>query len=428
MNETLTIGIAGLGTVGSGVIRLLQENATLIAKRSGRPIQVVAVNARTKSKDRGISLDGIEWVDCAVKLASHPGISVFIELIGGEAGTAKKAVETAIAAGKHIVTANKALLAVHGNEIAEIAEQAGVTLRFEAAVAGGIPVVKALTENLAGDRIRRIIGVMNGTCNYILTQMENTGQSYESIFTQAMDLGYLEADPNLDVGGIDAGHKLALLAAIAFGNRVNFSGMKIEGIQRISSSDIELAKDMGYRVKLLCIARMSDEGLEQRTEPCLIPAKSSIGQIENATNIVVLEGEASGPIVLCGAGAGQGPTATSVISDIIDIARGRRISTFGQPATTLKPAPIAKDVADSSYYIRLLLRDQPGALAKIASAFGNAGVSINRMRQYGQQSECATVLIVTHNTSCAQLNQSLNSIRTTNLSYSEPVAIRIEDA
>ena len=428
MKEPLSIGVAGLGTVGAGVIRLLQDNADLITERAGRTIRVAAVSARNRGKDRGVSLSGIQWIDNAVELARHPEIGVFVELIGGEEGAAKDAVAAAIDCGKHVVTANKALLAVHGNEIAHAAEDGGVTLRFEAAVAGGIPVVKSLTESLAGDRIGRILGVMNGTCNYILTRMENAGKSYDEIFAEAMELGYLEADPNLDVGGIDAGHKLALLASIAFGNRVDFDGMEIEGIQRISISDIELAGDMGYRVKLLCVARMCEEGLEQRTQPCLVPADSPLGQIENATNIVVLEGEASGPIFLRGAGAGQGPTASAVLGDIIDIARGRSISTFGQPASSLKSVRSVRVAVNVAYYVRLLLVDQPGVLAKIAAAFGDAGISINRMRQYGHADEGAPVLIVTHRTSRAQLDRSLEAIRETGLSLSDPVAIRIEEA
>ncbi len=428
MSEPLAIGVAGLGTVGAGVIRLLRDNADLIAQRSGRPIRVAAVSARSKARDRGVPLSGIDWANDAAALARHPEIGVFVELIGGEDGPAKDAVEAAIDSGRHVVTANKALLAVHGNEIAQAAENAGVTLRFEAAVAGGIPVVKSLTESLAGDRIRRILGVMNGTCNYILTRMESTGRSYDEVFAEAMKLGYLEADPDLDVGGIDAGHKLALLASIAFGSRVDFRGMDIEGIKRISISDIELAKDMGYRVKLLCVARMSDRGLEQRTQPCLVPADSPLGQVEDAANIVVLEGEAAGPVFLRGAGAGQGPTAAAVLGDIIDIARGRMISTFGQPASTLKPARSIRSATDVAYYIRLLLVDQPGVLARIAAAFGDAGVSISRMRQHGRADDGAPVLIVTHRTSRSNLDRSLDSIRATGLSLSEPVAIRIEEA
>ena len=427
MGEAIAIGVAGLGTVGAGVVRMLQDNSGLIAERADRPIRIAAVCARAKTKDRGLNLEGIEWTDDPIALARHPDIRIFVELMGGGDGPARQSVEAAIAAGKDVVTANKALLAVRGNEIAAASEAAGVTLRFEAAVAGGIPVVKSLTESLAGDRVLRVMGVMNGTCNYILTRMESTGKSYDEVFAEAMSLGYLEADPTLDVGGIDAGHKLSLLASIAYGTRVDFAGMEIEGIERISISDIEQAGDMGYRVKLLCVARMSDQGLEQRTQPCLVPSTSPLGQVEDATNIVVLEGEAAGPIFLRGAGAGQGPTASAVLGDIIDIARGRKISTFGQPATSLKAAKSVRAAATVPYYVRLLLVDQPGVLARIAAGFGDAGVSINRMRQYGHADNAAPVLIVTHRTSRRQLDRALAAIRATGLSLSDPVAIRIEE-
>ena len=429
MKKSLSIGVAGLGTVGAGVVRLLQQNAELIAKRAGQPIHIFAVNARDRGKERDFSFDGIKWVQDAVELATHDDIDVFVELIGGKDGIAKVAVEKAIESGKHVVTANKALLATHGQEIAEAAEAAGVTLRFEAAVAGGIPVVKALTESFAGDQIRQVLGVMNGTCNYILTRMESSGKDYEEIFNEATELGYLEADPNLDVGGIDAGHKLALLASIAFGSRVDFNGMDIEGIGDVTLEDIKLAGHMGYRIKLLCIARMSEKGLEQRTKPCLVPTESPLGQIENATNIVVLEGAETGQIFLQGAGAGQGPTASAVLGDLVDIARGRKISTFGQSASSLLEAQPIRAGPDVAYYVRLRILDEPGVLAKIAAAFGDAGVSIHRVRQYGDTVEKvgANLLIVTHRTSREQINRSLATVRQTGLSIKPIVAIRIEN-
>lgn len=429
MKKSLSIGVAGLGTVGTGVVRLLQQNAELIAKRAGQPIHIFAVNARDQSKERDFSFDGIRWIQDAVELATHDDIDVFVELIGGKGGIAKVAVEKAIESGKHVVTANKALLAIHGQKIAEAAEAAGVNLRFEAAVAGGIPVVKALTESLAGDQIRQVLGVMNGTCNYILTRMESSGKDYEDIFKEATELGYLEADPNLDVGGIDAGHKLALLASIAFGSRVDFNGMDIEGIGDVTLEDIKLAGDMGYRIKLLCVARMSEKGLEQRTKPCLVPAESPLGQIENATNIVVLEGVETGQIFLQGAGAGQGPTASAVLGDLVDIARGRKISTFGQSASSLLEAQPIRSGPDVAYYVRLRILDEPGVLAKIAAAFGDAGVSIHRVRQYGDTVDKvgANLLIVTHRTSRERIDQSLAAVRQTGLSIKPIVAIRIEN-
>jgi homoserine dehydrogenase len=359
-------------------------------------------------------------------LATRKDVDVFGELMGGSDGPALDATRAAIAAGKDVVTANKAMLAIHGQELAETAETAGHVIRFEAAVAGGIPVVKALTEGLAGNRIKRVMGVMNGTCNYILTRMESSGLPYADVFDEAAQLGYLEADPNLDVGGIDAGHKLALLASVAFGTKVSFDAVELEGIQRISIDDIRQAADMGFKIKLLGVAQMTGRGLEQRMSPCLVPDDSPLGQLQGGTNMVVLEGDSVGQIVLRGAGAGMGPTASAVMSDVMDIARGTRVSTFGQPATTLVEAVAAKANAPAPFYLRMKLLDKPGALAKIATALGNAGISIDRMRQYGHEDTAAPVLIVTHKTTRDALDHALADCATTGVLTGEPVAIRIE--
>jgi homoserine dehydrogenase len=293
-------------------------------------------------------------------------------------------------------------------------------------VAGGIPVIKALTEGLAGNAITRVMGVMNGTCNYILTRMEATGQGYNALFDEANKLGYLEADPNLDVGGIDAGHKLSLLSSIAFGTQVDFDGVELEGIQRISLEDIKDAADMGYRVKLLGVAQMTDRGLEQRMSPCLVPADSPLGQLEGGTNMVVIEGDSVGQVVLRGAGAGEGPTASAVLGDICDIARGYRYPVFGQPAASLTAAPRAKSATPAPYYLRLALQDKPGALAKITSILGEAGVSIHRMRQYDHQDDIAPVLLVTHATTRTELDVALTAMENTDVVTAKPVALRIE--
>jgi len=287
--------------------------------------------------------------------------------------------------------------------------------------------VKALTEGLAGNEITRVLGVMNGTCNYILTRMEGAGLTYEEVFAEAQALGYLEADPTLDVGGIDAGHKLALLAAIAFGTRLNFGAMRIEGIERITIEDIRHAADMGFRVKLLGVAQMTGRGLESRMSPCLVPETSPLGQLENAMNMVVLEGDAAGQIVLRGAGAGEGPTASAVMSDILDIARGTRVSTFGQPARSLAPVEGATASAPAPYYLRMALVDKPGALARIAAVLGDAGISIDRMRQYGHEDVAAPVLIVTHRTTRTALDEAISKMGGTGVLASDPVAIRIEE-
>jgi homoserine dehydrogenase len=319
------------------------------------------------------------------------------------------------------------MLARHGQALAEAAEAAGVALRFEAAVAGGVPVVKALTEGLAANAVTRVMGVLNGTCNYILTRMEATGAGYAEVLADAQKLGYAEADPAFDVGGIDAAHKLALLAAIAFGTRVDFAGVAIEGIERISLTDIEQAADMGYRVKLLGVARLTSEGLEARTQPCLVPSRSPIGALEGVTNMVAIEGDFVGQTIYRGPGAGAGPTASAILGDGVDIARGLRLPAFGLPASDLAAPVRAGDGSEAAHYLRLSLTDAPGALAKVAAALGDAGVSINRMRQYEHATEEAPVLIVTHRTRRAALDRALAAIAGLDVCRAAPVALRIEE-
>ncbi|MBP0483396.1 homoserine dehydrogenase [Sagittula salina] len=426
-SEPLRLGIAGLGTVGAGVLKIVRQKAALLEARSGRSIRVSAVSARNRDKDRGVPLKDYAWEDDPVTLATRDDVDVFIELMGGSDGPAKAAVEAALKAGKDVVTANKALLAHHGQALAELAEANGAVLRFEAAVAGGIPVIKALTEGLAGNEITRVIGVMNGTCNYILTRMEDGGLTYDEAFAEADGLGFLEADPNLDVGGIDAGHKLSLLAAIAFGTQVNFAGVELEGIGKITIEDIRQAADMGYRIKLLGVSRMTGRGLEQSMAPCLVPAGSPLGQLTGGTNMVVIEGDQVGQIVLRGAGAGEGPTASAVMGDVMDVARGLRVSTFGQGAKGLVSATPARATTPAPYYIRTALVDKPGALAKVAAALGEAGVSIHRMRQYDHTNEAAPVLVVTHRTTRAALDEALAAMKALAVVVASPVALRIEE-
>jgi homoserine dehydrogenase len=423
----LRLGLAGLGTVGIGVVKIVQQHADLIALRTGRSVVITAVSARDKSKNRDADLSGYAWETDPVALAKRDDVDVFVEVMGGHEGPAKLATEAAIAAGKDVVTANKALLAHHGQALALAAESMGRVIRFEAAVAGGIPVIKALTEGLAGNQIKRVMGVMNGSCNYILTRMQNDGMTYEQVFDAAQQLGYLEADPNLDVGGIDAGHKLSLLASIAFGTQVSFDAVELEGIGAISIDDINLAADMGYRIKLLGVAQMTGRGLEQRMTPCLVPTNSPLGQLQGGTNMVVLEGDSVGQIVLRGPGAGMGPTASAVMADVADIARGLRLPTFGQPAHTLALPIAAKSSTPASYYLRMTLLDKPGALAKIATCLGEAGVSIDQMRQYDHEGDKATVLIVTHKATRADIDHATASFATTGVMVGASVALRIEE-
>jgi homoserine dehydrogenase len=422
----LRLGIAGLGTVGAGVVKIVRQKADLLAARTGRPIVITAISARERRKDRGVSLADYAWEDDPVALAQRADVDVFVELMGGADGPAKAATEAAIAAGKDVVTANKAMLAHHGQALALAAEAAGRVIRFEAAVAGGIPVIKALTEGLAGNEISRVMGVMNGTCNYILTRMQSAGLPYETVFEEANQLGYLEADPPLDVGGIDAGHKLALLAAIAFGCQVDFDAVELEGIGCITIEDIHHAADMGFRIKLLGVAQRTSRGLEQRMTPCLVPDSSPLGQLEGGTNMCVLEGDAVQQIVLRGPGAGEGPTASAVMADVMDIARGIRVSTFGQPAATLSIAKPAQSAAPAPYYLRMALEDKPGALAKVAKSLGEAGISIDRMRQYQHDDTVAPVLIVTHKATRADLDTALDAMKSLDVLKAPPVALRIE--
>jgi homoserine dehydrogenase len=430
MSAPLRLGLAGLGTVGIGVVKIVQSQADLIAARAGRPVTITAVSARDRTKNRDADLSGYGWETDPVALAARPDVDVLVEVMGGHDGAAKHATEVAIASGKHVVTANKALLAHHGQALAEAAEREGVALRFEAAVAGGIPVIKALTEGLAANRIKRVMGVMNGTCNYILTRMQSAGLPYDAVFEEARQLGYLEADPNLDVGGIDAGHKLSLLSAIAFGTRVAFDAVELEGIGNVSIDDIRLAEDMGYRIKLLGVAQMTGRGLEQRMTPCLVPADSPLGQLQGGTNMVVLEGDSVGQIVLRGPGAGMGPTASAVMADVIDIARGFRLPTFGIPAAQLATPTPASSATPAPYYLRMTLLDKPGALAKIATCLGEAGISIDQMRQLhrpGDRAEDAVVLIVTHKAAPADIAHATTRFAATGVLVGQPVAIRIEE-
>ncbi len=426
MTTPLRLGIAGLGTVGAGVVKIVRQKANLLAARTGRPVVITAVSARSKDKDRGVNLNDYAWEDDPVALAKRDDVDVFVELMGGHDGAAKDATEAAIAAGKDVVTANTTLLALHGQELAEAAEANDRVIRFEAAVAGGIPVIKSLTEGLAGNEIQRVMGVMNGTCNYILTRMQDAGLPYEEVFAEADALGYLEADPNLDVGGIDAGHKLALLSSIAFGTKVAFDGVELEGIQRISIEDIHQAAELGFRIKLLGVAQLTGRGLEQRMSPCLVPADSPLGQLKGGTNMVVIEGDAVEQVVLRGPGAGEGPTASAVMGDICDIARGLRISTFGVPAETLEVAKSAHSISPAPYYLRMELLDRPGALAKVATALGESGISIDRMRQSQHEGSEAPVLIVTHKTQRDALDTAIDAMKATGVLAQDPVALRIE--
>jgi homoserine dehydrogenase len=428
----LRVGIAGLGTVGAGTVRLLRSNAELIASRAGRPVVVTAVAARDRDRARGIDVSDLRWHADALALADDPAVDVVVELIGGAEGIARTLVETALSRGRPVVTANKALIAVHGAQLAAAAERAGVALAFEAAVAGGIPVIKALREGLAADRLLRIGGILNGTCNYILTQMRETGRDFSDVLAEAQALGYAEADPSTDIDGIDAAHKLAILAALVFGRPVDFDSVYVEGIRGIGAADIGFATELGYRIKLLGIARRGENGVETRVHPCLVPQSAPIAQVEGVFNAVVAEGEFVGRIMLEGRGAGAGPTATAVVADLIDIARGSLVPAWGASSgalSTLTSVPMSACRGD--YYLRLTVRDRPGVIAEITAVLRDCGVSLKSMLQHGQAGsaapdEAVPIVLVTHETPESAMRDALARISGLDVVVEPPTMIRIE--
>jgi homoserine dehydrogenase len=433
MTNALRLGIAGLGTVGTGVLDMLATHGDLIAARAGKPVQVTGVSARSRGKPRGShDLSKLEWHDDPVALAKSAGIDVFIELIGGDSGPAKAAVEAAIASGKHVITANKALLAHHGATLARAAEAKGVALNFEAAVAGGIPAIKVLREGLAGNAPNRVFGIMNGTCNYILTKMGEEGRSFGDVLKEAQELGYAEADPTFDVGGFDTAHKLAVLTSLAFGTEVNLDAIKIEGIEKVALADIRNAAELGYKIKLLGVAVSYDSGIEQRVHPTLIKRGSPVSETDDVFNAIVVKGDFVGDLVLEGRGAGAHPTASAVLSDIVDIARGNFRPAFGVPATTLKKYKDSSPRAhEGGFYVALDLHDRPGAVAAIATILADAEISIESIVQRGKTDSSAPrataqFILITHDTLEASLKKAMEKIEKDGHVAGPPRVIRIE--
>ncbi|MGD9615868.1 MAG: homoserine dehydrogenase [Alphaproteobacteria bacterium] len=429
MQPALKIAVAGLGTVGAATVQLLERQAEPIGLRAGRRIVVVAASARDRRRDRGVDLSAVRWYEDAAAMAADPEIDAVVELIGGADGVALDVVETALARGKHVVTANKALIARHGLRLARRAEEEGVALAFEAAVAGGIPVIKTLRESLAGNRVSRIYGILNGTSNYILTTMRQSGREFAEVLAEAQKLGYAEADPSFDIDGIDAAHKLAILASLAFGQPVDADGVYTEGIRHVSRLDIGFADELGFRIKLLGIARLTEHGLEQRVHPCMVPAGTPIAAVEGVFNAVVAEGDFVGRVVLEGRGAGPQPTASSVAADLVDIAAGRRIAPFGVPAAALRPlqaAPMERH--RGAYYMRLMVLDQPGVIAAVAAALRDERVSLESMIQRGRApGEAVPVVLTTHGTEEAAMRRALDRIAVLESVLEPPRLIRIED-
>ena len=429
MKPPLKIAVAGLGTVGAGTLKLLQDQAEMLAERSGRRLVVTAVSARDRRRDRGVELSAVRWYEDASAMAADPEIDVVVELIGGADGIAARVVEAALAHGKHVVTANKALMAHHGTRLAAHAEELGLALSFEASVAGGIPVIKTLREGLAGNRLRRVYGILNGTSNYILTTMRETGREFAEVLAEAQKLGYAEADPSFDIDGVDASHKLAILASVGFGRPVDLAGVYTEGIRHVSRLDIDFAEELGYRIKLLGIARLTDDGLEQRVHPCMVPRATPIAAVEGVYNAVVAEGDFVGRVVLEGRGAGAFPTASAVAADLVDIAAGRRVFPFGIPTTALRHlAGVPIERHQSAYYIRLMVVDQPGVIADVAAALRDEEVSLESMIQRGRApGEAVPVVLTTHTTIEAAMRRALARIEKLDSVLEPPRMIRIED-
>ncbi len=427
MTSPLRIGIAGLGTVGAGVVKLMAEHGRLLSLRGGRPLKLVAVSARRKAKKRDIDLTSVRWETDPLALADAPDIDVVVELIGGSGGVARRLVQRALRSGKHVVTANKALLAMHGDELAALAEKNDRMLAYEAAVAGGIPIIKALREGLVGNRVRRLYGILNGTCNYILTTMRETGRDFDAVLAEAQAAGYAEADPSFDVDGIDAAHKLAVLTGAAFGTRVNFEGVHVEGIRRISALDIRFAEELGFRIKLLGLARETRYGIEQRVHPCMVPLAAPIAHIEGVFNAVVVDGDFVGTTMFQGRGAGQGPTASAVVADLVDVARGRNMPAFVVPAERLaakKTSPMARH--NGAYYIRLMVQDRPGVIAAVSGALAKERISLEAMLQRGRSDGAVPVVLTTHATEEAAMQRALARIARLGAVAEEPCMIRIE--
>jgi homoserine dehydrogenase len=428
VTSPLRVGIAGLGTVGAGTLKLLREQHELVAQRAGRAIEVVAVSARSRQKNRDVDLDGYRWCDDALGLAEDPAVEVVVELIGGADGKALDLVRRSLDRGKHVVTANKALLAHHGTELARSAEKAGAALAFEAAVAGGIPIIKMLREGLAANRLQRVYGILNGTCNYILTEMRRGGREFAEVLADAQRLGYAEADPSFDIDGVDAAHKLAVLTAVAFGCEVNFPGVHVEGIRHVTAMDIAYAEELGFRIKLLGIARPTEHGIEQRVHACMVPLGTPIAHVEGVFNAVVTEGDFVGQTVAEGRGAGAGPTASAVVADLIDIARGHILPAFSVPAGALKQLPAAPmERHYGAYYVRLMVVDRPGVIADVAAALRDQRVSLESMIQRGRAPDSiVAVVMTTHEAHEDAMRRALARIAELGAVTETPRMIRIE--
>jgi homoserine dehydrogenase len=424
----LRLGVAGLGTVGASVLRILASRRQALQQELGRDIIVTAVAARSRGKDRGIALDGVEWFEDAAALAASPDIDCFVELMGGAGDPAKSAIETALRHSKAVVTANKALLAAHGGALAALAEAKGASLLYEAAAAGGIPIIKTLREALAGNEIRRVSGILNGTCNYMLTRMEFEGLDYAACLREAQRLGYAEADPTFDVGGFDAGHKLAILTSLAFGTAIDANAMSIEGITSVTPLDLKMADELGFRIKLLGVAERTGESVEQRVHPTMIPKTASLAQVMGVTNAVTIDADAVGQLTLIGPGAGGMATASAVLADIAEVARGSRSPVFRLPQgklAAIAPAPASRH--EGGFYVRLTVLDRRGAFASIASRMAEHGISLESIIQKGApRQRVVPVILITHATRADDIRAALEKVSDDGVLDAPPQLIRIE--
>jgi homoserine dehydrogenase len=438
MAEPLKVGLAGLGTVGTAVVHLLERGRDKLMARCGRPIEIVAISARSRGKKRDFDLKKFRWFADPVALAREPSIDVFVELMGGAGDPAKRAVETALACGNAVVTANKALLARHGQKLAALAERQGLALNFEASVGGGIPIVKTLREGLNGDTFTRIYGILNGTCNYILSRMEQDRLAFADCLRDAQRLGYAEADPSFDVEGHDTAQKLSILASLAFGTTLDPQAIYVEGISSITLADLDAAEELGYRVKLLGVAVRTEAGIEQRVHPTMVPKESAIAQVMGVTNAVTVDADGLAPITLVGPGAGGMATASAVVADLADVARGVRTPPFGRPAarmTAIRKAPMQHH--EGGYYIRLLARDRPGTAATIARRLAQQNISLESIVQRhgnasqgasspGRSGEPVPVIMITYATSEDAVRRALAAVRRDRVISGQPQVIRIE--
>ena len=424
-NKTWRIGVAGLGTVGGGLLQFLAERPGFAP--AGDQAVVTAVSARSKSRPRTVDISNLVWFDDPVALAASPDIDIFVELVGGSDGPAKAAVETALKAGKPVVTANNALIAEHGAELAALAEATNTPLLFEAAVMGGVPAVKMMREALVGDDIISVAGILNGTCNFILSEMEKTGRSFADVLREAQGLGYAEADPTMDVGGFDAGHKVSILAALAFGCAPNFAAAEIEGISEVDLLDIKLAKDLGYRIKLIASAAKSDDGVAVKVHPSLVPLDHPLAQAGGALNALFIEGKRIGRIFLQGPGAGAGPTAAAVAADIADVMTKAVRPVFQAPAGDLKPfVAIDPSKAVGKAYLRVMVQDQPGVIAAISETLAECGVSIDSFLQKPVEGAGGVpIVLVTHATPESNLLDAISRIEKLETVLERPRLLRV---